>query len=146
MMKYLLCAVAVLCMASCEEVKEDILMDVPKVNFEEEQITVGAEGAEELIIPLKSTGVDDVFIVYRGGTDENWNVDSESGDLTPKEPWIEIVRVINDYDDTTRALAMWKSAVVVRIKANEGHAARQAIIEARSFTKSDQLTIIQLAE
>ena len=121
-------------------------MDVPKVNFEEEQITVGAEGAEELIIPLKSTGVDDVFIVYRGGTDENWNVDSESGDLTPKEPWIEIVRVINDYDDTTRALRQWESAVVVRIKANEGHAARQAIIEARSFTKSDQLTIIQLAE
>lgn len=146
MKKYLFCAVAVLCMASCEEVKEDILMDVPKVNFEEEQITVGAEGAEELIIPLKSTGVDDVFIVYRGGTDENWNVDSESGDLTSKEPWIEIVRVINDYDDTTRALAMWKSAIVVRIKANEGHAARQAIIEARSFTKSDQLTIIQLAE
>lgn len=146
MKKYLFCAVAVLCMASCEEVKEDILMDVPKVNFEEEQITVGAEGAEELIIPLKSTGVDDVYIVYRGGTDENWNVDSESGDLTPKEPWIEIVRVINDYDDTTRALRQWESAVVVRIKANEGHAARQAIIEARSFYKSDQLTIIQLAE
>ena len=121
-------------------------MDVPKVNFEEEQITVGAEGAEELIIPLKSTGVDDVFIVYRGGTEENWNVDSESGDLTPKESWIEIVRVINEYDNPTRALRVWTSAVVVRIKANDTGRERKAVITARSFTKSDQLTIIQLAE
>ena len=146
MKRYLFLVVAALCMASCEEVKEDILMDVPKVNFEEEQITVGAEGAEELIIPLKSTGVDDVFIVYRGGTDENWNVDSESGDLTPKESWIEIVRVINEYDNPTRALRVWTSAVVVRIKANDTGRERKAVITARSFTKSDQLTIIQLAE
>lgn len=146
MKRYLFLVVAALCMASCEEVKEDILMDVPEIEFEESEITLGAEAVEEFIIPLLSTGVDEVSIHHMGSIYDNWDVDEESGDLTPKESWIEIVRVINEYDNPTRALRVWKSAVVVRIKANDTGRQRKAVITASSFTKSDQVTLIQSAQ
>lgn len=145
MKRYLFLVVAALCMASCEEVKEDILMDVPEIEFEESEITIGAEAVEEFIIPLLSTGVDDVSILRMGDRYDNWDVDEESGDLIPTEPWIEIVRLIDEYDNPTRALRIWNSAVVVRIKANDAGRERKAVITARSFTKSDQVTLIQSA-
>ena len=77
---------------------------------------------------------------------DRWEVDNESGDLTPKESWIEIVKVISNYDEQTRALAMYDSAIVVRIKANDKGVERSATISAQSFTKVDTMTITQLAE
>ena len=132
-------------LVSCEETIFQKELDVPKINFYEDVMTVEAAGAEEFIIPVQSTGIDEVYI-STGDYFDRWEVDNESGDLTPKESWIEIVKVIRNYDEQTRALAMYDSAIVVRIKANDKGVERSATISAQSFTKVDTMTITQLAE
>ena len=145
MKKYLFLAVALMGLVSCEETIFQKELDVPKINFYEDVMTVEAAGAEEFIIPVQSTGIDEVYI-STGDYFDRWEVDNESGDLTPKESWIEIVKVIRNYDEQTRALAMYDSAIVVRIKANDKGVERSATISAQSFTKVDTMTITQLAE
>lgn len=145
MKKYLFLAVAMLGLVACEETIFQREQDVPKIAFLEEEMTVEAAGAEEFIIPVQSTGIDEVYI-STGDYFDRWEVDNESGDLTPKESWIEIVKVIRNYDEQTRALAMYDSAIVVRIKANDKGVERSATISAQSFTKVDTMTITQLAE
>lgn len=147
MKKFMFLAVAVLGLVSCEEMEiiPSKIEDKPEINFYEDAMTAEAVGAEEFIIPVKSTGIDEVYITA-GNYSDRWEVDNESGDLTPKESWIEIVKVINHYDEQTRALIQWDSAIVVRIKANDSGLKREATVTARSFTKVDSIKITQLSE
>lgn len=145
MKKFMFLAVAVLGLVSCEEIIPSKIEDKPEINFYEDAMTAEAVGAEEFIIPVKSTGIDEVYITADNYSDR-WEVDNESGDLTPKESWIEIVKVINNYDKQTRALIQWDSAIVVRIKANDSGLKREATVTARSFTKVDSIKITQLSE
>ena len=98
MKKFLILAVAVIAMAGCQ------IKDIPSVTFNEESYTVSSEGGE-LIIPVSSTGVDDVIITYRH-SDDAWEYDQSTGDMTPTGGWIKVVKVINNYEQT-RELAKW---------------------------------------
>ena len=149
MKKYMFLTVALLGLVSCHVVEGgDYIQDVPAINFDEEAMTVEAAGAEELIITVKSTGLDavtirsgeSIFAYWRAQSDEIIDMDI-AGD-----GWVGIVEVIEEYNSDTRALASYESAIVVRIAANETGEERQATITARSFTKSDTITITQSAE
>ena len=141
---FFVCAVvAVMVATSCERIiGGDYIKDEPKIAFEEEQMIVSAEGGE-VIIPINSTGIDHAFITE----DSNW-VEDENGDLIPIDDWIEIVKVINEYDadkEATRALAMYESAIVVKVLPNDTGYGRSATLSAQSFTVSDRNIIRQPA-
>ena len=91
---------------------------------------------------LNSTGVDDATIRLT----DNYEVD-ENGDRISLEPWAEIVKVIDNYEEgATRALACWDSAIVVRVKPNDSSKERKAVISARSFMISATIDLTQSAE
>ena len=91
---------------------------------------------------LTSTGVDDATIRLI----DNYEVD-ENGDHIALEPWAEIVKVIDNYEEgATRALACWDSAIVVRVKPNESGKERKAEISARSFTIRASIDLTQSGE
>ena len=149
MKKFMFLAVAMLGLVSCDVIEGgDYIQDVPAINFDEEAMTVEAAGAEELIITVKSTGLDavtirsgeSIFAYWRAQSDEIIDMDI-AGD-----GWVGIVEVIEEYNSGTRALPSYESAIIVRIAANETGEERQATITARSFTKSDTITITQSAE
>ena len=149
MKKFMFLAVAMLGLVSCDVIEGgDYIQDVPAINFDEEAMTVEAAGAEELIITVKSTGLDavtirsgeSIFAYWRAQSDEIVDINI-AGD-----GWVGIVEVIEEYNSGTRALPSYESAIVVRIAANETGEERQATITARSFTKSDTITITQSAE
>ena len=150
MKKFMFLAIALLGMVSCDVIEGGheggYIQDIPLINFDEEAMTVEATGAEELIIRVKSTGLDAVTITSGESTFDYWTATSETNSNAIEGSWIEIVEVIEEYNNGTRALPSYKSAIVVRIAANETGEERQATITARSFTKSDVLTITQLAE
>lgn len=148
MKKFMFLAVAVLGLVSCEEIIPSKLEDKPEINFYEDVMTAEAVGAEEFIIPVKSTGLDVVTITSGESTFDYWTaMSNEIADLNiADDAWIGIVEVIEEYNNGTRALPSYESAIVVRIVANETGEERQATITARSFTKSDVITITQLAE
>lgn len=129
---------------ACEEIiGNNKILDEPKIEFAEEQMTTSAEGGE-IIIPITSTGIDHAYVL----PESNW-VQDENGDLLPVDEWIEIVRVVNEYDanaDSTRALAQWTSAIVVNVLPNESNYTRKAIISAQSFMVSDNIIIYQSAQ
>ena len=116
--------------------------DVPSVEFYEESMTVSADGGD-VIIPVTSTGVDDVTIVLSRG--DSWVID-ENGDRTPKDSWVKIVKVIDQYDDPTRALAVWDSGIGLYVEPNTSGYERSATITVRSFMANDKITLTQLAE
>ena len=141
---FFVCAVvAAMVATSCERIiGGDYIKDEPKIAFEEDQIVVPAEGGE-ITIPVNSTGIDHAFITE----DSNW-VEDENGDLIPIDDWIEIVKVINEYDadkEATRALAMYESAIVVKVLPNDTGYGRSATLSAQSFTVSDRIIIRQPA-
>lgn len=137
-------AVVAIVAAGCEnEVIDTKIWDMPSCEFAEESMTISAEGGV-IVIPVESTGVDNVYISYKYG--DSWDVDSESGDLVPKEGWIELVRVINDYDESTRALPIWQSGIEIDVEPNTTDCSRTAMITVQSFTESDTIEIIQSAE
>ncbi len=148
MKKFMFLAVAVLGLVSCEEIIPSKIEDKPEINFYEDEMTAEAVGAEEFIIPVKSTGLDVVTITSGESTFDYWTaMSNEIADLNiADDAWIGIVEVIEEYNNGTRALPSYESAIVVRIVANETGEERQATITARSFTKSDVITITQLAE
>ena len=149
MKKFMFLAVAMLGLVSCDVIEGgDYIQDVPAINFDEEAMTVEAAGAEELIIKVKSTGLSAVTITSGESTFAYWTAQSDeiididiAGDA-----WVGIVDVIEEYNSGTRALPLYESAIVVRIAANETGEERQATITARSYTKSDTITITQSAE
>lgn len=114
--------------------------DIPSVSFPQSSYMIPAAGGE-LIIPVRSTGVDDVKIDYSDNA--NWEI-AENGDMIPSQGWIEVVKVINDYQ-STRELAEWTSGVVINVKPNTNKYERRAVITVESFTASDAITITQPA-
>lgn len=133
--------VALMTATGCEEIKGvDVIWDKPAIAFEEDQMIVDAEGGEFYIM-VNSTGIDHVSL----SDDSNW-VEDENGDLVPIDEWIEVVKVINEYEaDGTRALAKWDSAIVIKVTPNDTGYGRNATLSATSFTKSDRIIIRQPA-
>lgn len=135
--------VALVAATSCEEIKGgNVIWDEPAIAFEEDQMIVDAEGGEFYIM-VNSTGIDHVSILDKS----NW-VEDENGDLIPIEEWIEIVKVINEYEaeaEGTRALAKWDSAIVIKVTPNDTGYGRNATLSASSFSKSDRIIIRQPA-
>ena len=124
----------------CEKVIVGPITDEPYISFHEDWMTLPAEGGE-ILVPLTSTGVDNVSI----GNDSTWVVD-ENGDLIPIDEWVEIVKVINEYDaeaGSTRALAKWDSAIVIRVQPNDTSYGRSATLSAQSFAATDRIIIRQ---
>ena len=141
--KILMVAIVAMGLTSCEEtIFPHKIKDEPKIEFAEESITVDAAGNEELMVMLNSTGVDDATIRLI----DNYEVD-ENGDRIALEPWAEIVKVIDNYEDgATRALACWDSAIVLRVKPNDSGKERKAVISVRSFTISATIDLTQSGE
>ena len=125
-------AVMALTLSSC------VIEDNPSVEFEATSYTISKEGGE-LIIPTTTTGIDQVRITYRGN--ENWDIDPETGDMTPVDGWCKLVKVIQDYP--TRALAQWRSGIVLQIEPNTTEYTRDVFISVQSFTISKMITVTQ---
>ena len=132
MKKFLVLAVAAIAMVGC------VIEDIPAVSFSQEEYTVSSQGGE-LIIPVSSTGVDDVQITYQSGLDA-WEIDPETGDKTPSG-WIKVVKVIEHYD--TRDLAQWDSGIVLQIEPNERGVERIGYVTVSSFMAEAKVTIKQ---
>ncbi len=136
MKKILIICVAALAIVSCGKIQ-----DIPEVKFEKSSYTISAtEG--KYVIPVNTTGVDEVSIEFDDYSDR-WEVDNATGDLIPKEGWIELLRVINHYD--TRALASWRSGIEIEVEENEGYFERKAYITVRSYMASKSVAVIQPA-
>ncbi len=126
---------------SCENtILPGKIEDKPFVEFFEESMTVGAEGGE-MIIPVTSTGVDNVEVIFNYS--DRWEVDEENGDLTPQEGWIKVVKVINEYEVPTRALAKWDSGISIYVEPNATGYERKAKISVQSFMLHDTIEIVQ---
>ena len=132
MKKFLILAVAALAMVGCA------IEDTPVVSFSQEEYTVSSKGGE-LIIPVNSTGVDDVQITYQRDLDA-WEIDPETGDKTPSG-WIKVVKVIEHHD--TRDLAQWTSGIVLQIEPNTSEIERVGYVTVRSFMAEAKVTIKQ---
>lgn len=145
-MKRIYCMVALLAAmvaaTSCEKVINGPITDEPYIAFYEDQMIVSAEGGE-FYVPITSTGINNASL----DSGDNW-VQDENGDLLPIDEWIEIVKVINEYDaevEGTRALAKWDSAIVIKVQPNETGYVRSASLSANSFMISDHIIIRQSA-
>lgn len=134
MKKLLVLAVAVIAMVGCQ------IKDIPSVSFSEENYSVSSKGGE-LIIPVSSTGVDDVIITYQH-SDDAWEYDQETGDKTPTGGWIKLVKVIKNYE-TTRDLAQWQSGIYLQIEPNTSDCERVGYVTVSSFTAEARVTIKQ---
>jgi hypothetical protein len=127
----------------CEqEIIPGKIYDKPSVEFYEESMSLSAEGGD-VIIPVTSTGVDDVTITLPTG--DSWIID-DNGDMTPVDSWIKLVKVINEYDDPTRALAKWDSGISLYVEPNTTGSERSATITVRSFMACSSIKITQSAE
>ena len=135
-------AIAVLGVSCEETIFPTTIKDEPFVEFFEESMTVGAEGGE-VIIPVTSTGVDNVEIIF--DYYDQWETDTENGDLTPKEGWIKLVKVINYYEVPTRDLIRWDSGICIYVEPNTTGYERKAKISVRSFMLHDTIEIVQSA-
>jgi hypothetical protein len=135
-------AIAVLGVSCENTIIPSKIEDKPFVEFFEESMTVGAEGGE-VIIPVTSTGVDNVEIIF--DYYDRWEADTENGDLTPKEGWIKLVKVINYYEVPTRDLIRWDSGICIYVEPNTTGYERNAKISVRSFMLHDTIDIIQSA-
>lgn len=145
MKKLFFVAVAVIAVlgVGCEEtIFPNMIEDKPFVEFFEESMAVEAEGGE-VIIPVTSTGVDNVEIIF--DYSDRWEVDEENGDLTPQEGWIKVVKVINEYEVPTRALPKWDSGICIVVEPNATGHERKAKISVQSFMLHDTIEIIQSA-
>lgn len=115
-----------------------LIRDTPSVEFSEESYIVPAAGGE-LIIPVHSTGVDDVTVKFSDRA--NWEVD-DNGDMIPTEGWLKIVKIVDRYN-ATRDLAAWTSGIAVTIEPNEGNFERTAYITVNSFTAYSTVRVTQ---
>lgn len=112
--------------------------DVPVVSFNKDTYVVSRDGGE-LIIPVNTTGIDNVTVTHDNG--DRWDIDPETGDMTPAEGWIKLVKVINNYE--TRALPQWTSGIQLYIEDNNSNYERSAEITVYSFTKQAKVTVRQ---
>ena len=102
--------------------------DIPSVDFYERSYEVSATGGE-MIIPVNSTGLDDVGIKYYGSNNKDW---------------CEIVAIIDNYE-MTRALAEWNSGIKISFTPNNSGKRRVVRIIATSFGAEDRVKIEQPA-
>jgi hypothetical protein len=138
----LVAAVATFAVGCEHEIIPNKIYDKPSVDFYEESMTVSAEGGD-LIIPVNSTGVDNVTITLPTG--DSWVIE-ENGDMTPADSWIKLVKVINEYDDPTRALAKWDSGISLQVEPNTTGYERTATIVVHSFQAIDTIVLTQSAK
>lgn len=141
--RILVIAIVAMGLTSCEEtIFPNKIKDEPRIEMAK-SITLVAEGDSEVIIEVRSTGIDDATIRLI----DNYEIDEESGDLIALEPWAEIVKVVDNYQDgATRALACWDSAIVVRVKPNYSGKERKAVLSVRSFNIRASIELVQSAE
>ena len=104
----------------------------------------GDNGAETSAAPQEEISTGGGNAPAGEGAETTWETD-ENGDMTPKEGWCKVVKVINDYQ-VTRDLPAWLSGLQIEIKPNEVAAERTAYVTASSFTKSVVITINQTAK
>lgn len=102
--------------------------DIPEVDFYERSYEVSAAGGE-MIIPVNSTGLDEVGIKYYGSNNKDW---------------CEVVEIIDHYD-MTRALAEWDSGIKIKFTPNNSGKRRTVRIVATSFGAEDRVIIRQSA-
>ena len=102
--------------------------DIPEVDFYERSYEVSAAGGE-MIIPVNSTGLDEVGIKYYGSNNKDW---------------CEVVEIIDHYD-MTRALAEWDSGIKIKFTPNNTGKRRSVRIVATSFGTEDRVIIRQPA-
>lgn len=102
--------------------------DIPEVDFYERSYEVSAAGGE-MIIPVNSTGLDEVGIKYYGSNNKDW---------------CEVVEIIDHYD-MTRALAEWDSGIKIKFEPNNSGKRRSVRIVATSFGAEDRVIIRQPA-
>lgn len=102
--------------------------DIPDVEFYERNYEVSATGGE-MIIPVNSTGLDEVGIKYYGSNNKDW---------------CEVVEIIDHYD-MTRALAEWDSGIKIKFTPNNSGKRRTVRIVATSFGAEDRVIIRQSA-
>lgn len=102
--------------------------DIPEVDFYERSYEVSAAGGE-MIIPVNSTGLDEVGIKYYGSNNKDW---------------CEVVEIIDHYD-MTRALAEWDSGIKIKFTPNNTGKRRSVRIVATSFGAEDRVIIRQPA-
>ena len=112
-----------------------VVKDIPSVSFSNEEFPVAQAGGD-FIIPVSSTGVDNVLVHYHYN---GWTVD-ENGDRIPNE-WCKVIRLVEHYE--TRALASWQSGVEIHVEPNDTGSERTAQIEVKSFGASDFITVRQ---
>lgn len=101
--------------------------DIPEVDFYERTIEVAATGGE-MIIPVHSSGIDDVRLIEYGSNNKGW---------------LTVVEVIVDYKSQTRALATWDSGIKVKFTANNSGKRRTVRVVANSFGAEDRVIIRQ---
>ena len=114
-----------------------IVRDIPSVSFSSEEFPVAQAGGD-FIIPVSSTGVDNVLVHYHHNGN-GWTVD-ENGDRIPNE-WCKVIRLVEHYE--TRDLASWQSGVEIHVEPNDTGSERTAQIEVKSFGASDFITVRQ---
>ncbi len=100
--------------------------DIPEVDFYERSYEVSAAGGE-MIIPVHTTGIDNVRISYIG--DKN-------------KDWCEVAEVIDHYD-MTRTLATWDSGIKIKFTPNNSGKRRTVRIIVSSFGAEDRVIIRQ---
>lgn len=122
-----------ICFTSC------IKQDIPSISVFQEEYIVDSSGGE-IIIPVLSTGIDDVTLKL--GYSDKWITNPTNGDRTPAKPWITISRIIESYPQT-KALNTWTSAVVLSIEPNETKYVREATVQMRSFSKTADVKVVQ---
>jgi len=102
--------------------------DIPDVDFYERSYDVSAAGGE-MIIPVHSTGIDNVRISYLGSNNKDW---------------CEVTEIIDNYE-MTRALAEWDSGIKIKFLPNNSGKRRVVRIVATSFGAEDRVVIRQPA-
>ena len=113
--------------------------DIPVISVAHEEYLVDSNGGE-IIIPVVSTGIDDVTIKL--GYSDRWNTDPDNGDRTPATPWISVSKVIEHYPQT-KDLPSWPSGVVLNIEQNTSSFKREAVVQISSFSKKANVKVIQ---
>lgn len=132
MKKLFYIALVMLAVVSCKK------LDEPSVSFKETSYIVSATGGQ-IIIPVRSTGVDDVRITYHD--DSGWEKD-ENGDMIPVDGWLVFEKVINNYD-ATRDLAAWTSGICFDVQPNTTKYERSATVTVQSFQVTATVRITQ---
>lgn len=113
--------------------------DIPAVSAAQEEYLIDSSGGE-ITIPVISTGIDDVFLKFDNS--DKWDIDPTNGNRTPKSPWIHVTQIIEDYPQT-KALASWRSGIVLKIEPNESADNRAATVQITSFSKKANVKVAQ---